>query len=101
MIQIKILLGLGFSDPGKVHIPLMKGFWNSKGGEHKALPSVVQNVDAAIHQINCYPVDNVIEEKSSRHVATAAKFLDDKKSKGHAKSGFALFQTSSILFNFL
>ena len=29
-----------------------------------------------------------------------AKFLDDSKPKRHLTSGFALFQTSSILFNF-
>ena len=39
-------------------------------------------------------------EKSFRHVAMEAKFLDDNKPKSHLKSGFALFQTSSILFNF-
>ena len=39
------------------------------------------------------------EEKSLRHVAMVAKFLDDKKPKRHLKSGFALFQTTSILFN--
>ena len=32
------------------------------------------------------------EEKSLRHVAMVAKFLDDSKSKRHLKSGFALFQ---------
>ena len=36
------------------------------------------------------------EEKSLRHVAMAAKFVDDNKPKHHLKSGFALFQTSSI-----
>ena len=36
------------------------------------------------------------EEKSLRHVAMVAKFLDDKKPE---QSG--LFQTSSILFNFI
>ena len=40
------------------------------------------------------------EEKSLRHVAMVAKFLDDNKPKRHLKSGFTLFQTSSILFNF-
>ena len=40
------------------------------------------------------------EEKSLRHVAMVAKFLDDNKPKSHLKSKFALFQTSSILFNF-
>ena len=40
------------------------------------------------------------EEKSLRYVAMEAKFLDDNKPKSHLKSGFALFQTSSILFNF-
>ena len=41
------------------------------------------------------------EEKSLRHVAMVAKFLDDKRSKRHLKSGFALFQTSSILSKFI
>ena len=35
------------------------------------------------------------------HVAMLANYLDDHKSKRHLKSGFALFQTSSILFNFV
>ena len=41
------------------------------------------------------------EEKWLYHVAMMAKFLDDNKPKRHLKSGFALFQTSSILFNFI
>ena len=41
------------------------------------------------------------EEKSLRRVAMVAKFFDDNKPKCHLKSGFALFQTSSILFNFI
>ena len=41
------------------------------------------------------------EKKSLRHVAMVAKFLDDNKSKRHVKSRFALFQTSSFLFNFV
>ena len=41
------------------------------------------------------------EGKSLRHVAMVAKFLDDNKSKRHLKSGFELFQSSSILFNFI
>ena len=41
------------------------------------------------------------QEKSLRHVAVVAKFLDDNKTKIHLKSKFALFQTSSILFNFI
>ena len=36
------------------------------------------------------------EEKSLRHVAMVAKFLDDNKPNIHLKSKFALFQTSSI-----
>ena len=31
------------------------------------------------------------EEKSLRHVAMVAKFLDDKKPKRHLEKGFALF----------
>ena len=41
------------------------------------------------------------EEKSLRHVAMVAKFLDDNKPKRHLKSGFAQFQTFSILFSFI
>ena len=41
------------------------------------------------------------EEKSLRHVAIEAKFLDDNKSKRQLKSGFALFQTSSISFKLI
>ena len=40
-------------------------------------------------------------EKSLHHVAMVAKFLDNNKPKRHLKSGFALFQTSLILFNFI
>ena len=38
-------------------------------------------------------------EKSLRHVAMVAKFLNDNKPKRHLKSVFALFQNSLILFN--
>ena len=41
------------------------------------------------------------QEKSLRHVTMVAKFLDDNKPKIHLKSKFALFQTSSILVNFI
>ena len=41
------------------------------------------------------------QEKYLRHVAMVAKFLDDNKPKTSLKSEFALFQTSSILFNFI
>ena len=40
-------------------------------------------------------------DKSLRHDAMVAKFPDDKKPKRHLKSGFALFQTSSIFFKFV
>ena len=46
-------------------------------------------------------VVTVREEKSFRHVTMVAKFLDEDKSKRHSKSGFELFQTSLILFNFI
>ena len=39
------------------------------------------------------------EEKSLRHDAMVAKFLDDNKRKRHLQSEFARLQTSSILFN--
>ena len=41
------------------------------------------------------------EEKSLRHVAMVAKFLDDNKPRKSLKILFSLFQTSSILFNFI
>ena len=41
------------------------------------------------------------EEKSLRHVAMVAKFLDDNKLIKSLESLFALFQTSPILFNFI
>ena len=40
-------------------------------------------------------------EKSLRHVVMVAKFLDDNKPKIYLKSKFALFQTSSMLSNFI
>ena len=43
----------------------------------------------------------IVEEKSLRHVAMVAKFLDDNKSKKSLKSLSALFQTSPILFSFI
>ena len=46
-----------------------------------------------------YNVNNR-EEKPLRQVVLVAKFLDDNKPKRYLKSGFAQFQTSSILFNF-
>ena len=41
------------------------------------------------------------EEKSLRHVAKVAKFLDDNKPVKSLKSLFVLFQTLPILFNFI
>ena len=41
------------------------------------------------------------EEKSLRHVAMVAKFLDDNKPIKSLKSLFALFQSSPILFTFI
>ena len=41
------------------------------------------------------------EEKSLRHVAVVAIFLDDNKTKIDFKSKFVLVQTSAILFNFI
>ena len=46
-------------------------------------------------------VDVYRQEKSLRHVAMVAKFLDDNKPKRRLKCGFALFQTSSSLLNFI
>ena len=41
------------------------------------------------------------QEKSLRHVAMVANFLDDNKLIKSLKSLFALFQTLPILFNFI
>ena len=41
------------------------------------------------------------EENSLRYLAIVAKFLDDSKPKTALESKFALFQTSSILFNLI
>ena len=49
--------------------------------------------------LNRWPLNR--EEKSLRHVAMVAKFLDDNKPIKSLKSLFALFQTSPILFNFI
>ena len=50
----------------------------------------------AVNLLMLYIVGNR-EEKSSHHIVMVAKFLVDNKSKCLLKSGFALFQTSSIL----
>ena len=44
---------------------------------------------------------NNTEEKSLRHVATVANFLNNNKLKTSLKSEYALFQSSLILFNFI
>ena len=49
--------------------------------------------------IKLYMADNK-EEKSLRHVAMVAKFLDDNKTKTSLRSELALFHTTSILFTF-
>ena len=41
------------------------------------------------------------EEKSLRHVAKVATFLDDNKPKRHLRIELAELQTSSNLFNFI
>ena len=41
------------------------------------------------------------EEMSFRHVNMVAKFLDDNKPKIHLKSEFTMFQSLSILSNFI
>ena len=48
--------------------------------------------------LNC---TNNRKEKSLRHVAMVAKFLDDNKPIKSLKSLFARFQTSLIVFNFI
>ena len=41
------------------------------------------------------------EKQSFRQVVLGVKFVNDNKPKRYLKSGFALFQTSSILCNFI
>ena len=41
------------------------------------------------------------QEEPLRQVAVVEKILDDNKLKIHLKSKFALFQTSSVLLNFI
>ena len=41
------------------------------------------------------------EEKSLRHIGMVAKFSMTANRKSHLKSGFALLQTSSMLFSFI
>ena len=50
----------------------------------------------AVNLLMLYVVDNR-EEKSLHHIVMVAKFLVNNKSKHLLKSGFALFQTSSML----
>ena len=66
-----------------------------------------REVDGVLHtwRWNMEPLAPILalnrKEKSLRHVAMVAKCLDDNKSKIHLKSKFALFQTSSVFFNFV
>ena len=55
--------------------------------------------DGKAFQMSCVLFYQNWEEKSLRHLAMVAKFLDDRNRKRHLKSEFALFQTSSILFS--
>ena len=80
-------------------------FWNLKK-KKKAKKSH----SPAINDSTCTPLEATREpfttrldreEKSLRHVTIVAKCLVDNKPKIHLKSKFALFQTSSILFNFI
>ena len=51
---------------------------------------------------NSIRILRILREKMLlRHVAVVAKFLDDNPLKRYLKSGFGLFQTSSMLFNFI
>ena len=78
---------------------LRKGrFWRMPFIPHLPFPDSLTCGKAKAILLNC---TNNRKEKSLRHVAMVAKFLDDKKPIKSLKSLCALFQTSLILFNFI
>ena len=77
---------------------------NPEGGRESSNNSHVPKRCGEFKSVSVCPGDKVDvyrEKKSSRHVAMVAKFLDDNKPKRRLKCGFALFQTSSNLLNFI
>ena len=77
---------------------------NREGGRESYNNSYVPKLSGEFKNVGVCPRDKVDvygEEKSLRHVAMVAKFLDDNKPKRHLKCGFVLFQTSSSLLNFI
>ena len=77
---------------------------NPEGGRESYNNSHVPKLGGKLKSVSVCPRDKVDvyrEEKSLHHVAMVAKFLDDNKPKRHLKCGFALFQTSPSLLNFI
>ena len=77
---------------------------NPEGGRESYNNSHVPKLSGELKSVSVCPRDKVDvyrEEKSLRHVAMVAKFVDDNKPKRRLKCGFALFQTSSSLLNFI
>ena len=75
-----------------------------EGGRESYDNSHVPNLGGKLKSVSVCPrdiVDVYREEKSLRRVAIVATFLDVNKPKPHLKCGFALFQTSSSLLNFI
>ena len=81
---------------------LLRG--NPQGGREIYNNSHVPRLGREFESVSVCPRDKVDvyrQEESLRHVAMVATFLDDNKPKPHLKCGFALFQTSSSLLNFI
>ena len=77
---------------------------NPEGGRESYHNSDVPNLGGEFKSVSVCPrdiVDVYREEKSLRGVAMVATFLDLNKPKRHLKCGFALFQTSPSLLNFI
>ena len=75
-----------------------------EGGRESYNNSHVPKLGGELGSVSVGPRDKVDvyrKERSLRHVAMVATFLDDNKPKRHLKCGFALFQTSSSLLNFI
>ena len=77
---------------------------NPEGGRESYNNSLVPKLGGKLKSVSVCPrdiVDVYREEKSLRHVAMVASFLDDNKPKRHLKCAFALFQTPLSLLNFI
>ena len=90
---------LVFEERGKPEYP-EKTSWRK--GENQQQTQPTYGADAGMY-LNPGHIGGrrVLVVKSLRHVAMVATFLGDNKPKRHLKCGFALFQTSSSLLNFI